>query len=127
MNVVDSSAWLAWFAEQENAGKFKSAITTTEELLVPVICLYEVFKVLLRETSETDALLGVSIMQQGKIIDIDPEIALNAAKFSTEFKIPMADSMIYAISQKHTAILWTQDIDLKGLPGVNYFEKKLAN
>ncbi len=123
MNVVDSSAWLAWFAEQENAGNFKSAITTTEELLVPVICLYEVFKVLLRETSETDALLGVSIMQQGKVIDIDPEIALNAAKFSTEFKIPMADSMIYAISQKHTAILWTQDIDFKGLPGVNYFEK----
>lgn len=127
MNVVDSSAWLAWFAEQENAGKFKNAITTTEELLVPVICLYEVFKVLLRETSENDALLGVSIMQQGKVIDIDPEIALNAAKFSTEYKIPMADSMIYAISQKHTAILWTQDIDFKGLPGVKYFEKKLAN
>ena len=123
MNVVDTSAWLAWFAEEENAGIFKNAITNTEELLVPVICLYEVFKVLLRETSETDALLGVSIMQQGKVIDIDPEIALNAAKFSTEFKIPMADSMIYAISQKHTAILWTQDIDFKGLPGVNYFEK----
>ena len=123
MNVVDTSAWLAWFAEEENAGIFKNAITNTEELLVPVICLYEVFKVLLREKSETDALLAVSIMQQGKVIDIDQEIALNAAKFSSEYKIPMADSMIYAISHKHTAILWTQDTDFKGLPGVKFFEK----
>jgi predicted nucleic acid-binding protein len=124
MNVIDTSAWLAWFAEEENAGIFESAILKTEELIVPVICLYEVFKVLLRETSETDALLAASIMQQGRVVDIDPEIALNAAKISTEHKIPMADSMIYAISQKYTALLWTQDIDLKGLPGVKYFEKK---
>ncbi len=123
MNVVDTSAWLAWFAEEENAGIFKSAITNTGELLVPVICLYEVFKVLLRETSESDALLGVSIMQQGKVIDIDQEIALNAALLSTEHKIPMADAMILSISQKYSATLWTQDTDFKGLPGVKFFEK----
>jgi toxin FitB len=125
MNLVDTSGWLAWFAEEENADKFKEAILKTEELIIPVVCLYEVFKVSLRETSETSALLAVSIMQQGKVIDIDSEIALNAAKIRADHKIPMADSMIYATSQKYSAILWTQDIDFKGLPGVKFFEKKV--
>jgi toxin FitB len=125
MNLVDTSGWLAWFAEEENADKFKEAILKTEELIIPVVCLYEVFKVSLRETSETSALLAVSIMQQGKGIDIDSEIALNAAKIRADHKIPMADSMIYATSQKYSAILWTEDIDFKGLPGVKFFGKKV--
>ena len=108
---------------KKNATKFERAILATDELIIPVVCLYEVFKVLLRETSETQALMAVSIMQQGKVIDIDSEIALNAANISSEYNIPMADSMIYAITKKYNATLWTQDVDFKDLIGVKYFEK----
>jgi toxin FitB len=125
MNVVDSSAWLAWFAGEPNAKQFKNAITDTENLVVPVLCVYEVFKVLLRETGETDALKAITLLQQGKIVDLDTETALNAAKMSHDKNLPMADSIIYTIAEKYNAILWTQDADFKGLPGVKYFPKEV--
>jgi len=123
MNVVDSSAWLAWFAGEPNAKQFKKVITDTENLIVPVLCVYEVFKVLLRETGETDALKAITLLQQGKIVDLDTEIALNAAKLSHDKTLPMADAIIYTIAEKYGAILWTQDADFEGLPGVKYFAK----
>ena len=62
-------------------------------------------------------------MMRGKIIDLDAEIALNAALLSANLKIPMADSIILATAQKYNAVLWTQDIDLDGLPNVRFFPK----
>lgn len=123
MNVVDSSAWLAWFADEPNAKQFEKAITDTQNLIVPVLCIYEVFKVLLRETTETDALKAITLLQQGKVIDIDSETVLDAAKLSFEKSLPMADAIIYTISNKYRATLWTQDSDFEGLAGVTYFPK----
>lgn len=124
MNVVDSSAWLAWFAGEPNAKQFKKVITDTEKLIVSVLCIYEVFKVLLRETNETDALKAITLLQQGNVVDLDTEIALNAAKLSHDKNLPMADAIIYTIGEKYQATLWIQDADFKGLPGVNYFPKQ---
>jgi predicted nuclease of predicted toxin-antitoxin system len=36
----------------------------------------------------------------------------------------MADSLIYASAKIANAIVWTQDEDFKGLPGVKYYTKK---
>lgn len=47
MNVVDSSGWLEYFADTDRADLFAPAIEDTERLIVPVICLYEVFKKIL--------------------------------------------------------------------------------
>ena len=124
MKVVDSSAWLAWFADEPNAKHFKKAITDTQNLIVPVLCIYEVFKVLLRETSETDALKAITLLQQGIVVDIDTETALNAAKLSFDKNLPMADAIIYTIALKNNATLWTQDTDFKDFPGVKYYPKK---
>ena len=44
MNVVDSSAWLEYFANGSNASFFAGPIEATEELLVPSLTIYEVFK-----------------------------------------------------------------------------------
>jgi predicted nucleic acid-binding protein len=123
MNVVDSSAWLAWFAGEQNAEQFEKAITDTNNLIVPVLCVYEVFKVLLRETNETDALKAITLLQQGRVVDLDTETALNAAKLSFEKSLPMADAIIYTIAEKYRATLWTQDADFEGLSGVKYFPK----
>lgn len=123
MNVVDSSAWLAWFADEPNAKQFKKAITDTQNLIVPVLCVYEVFKVLLRETTESDALKAITLLQQGNVIDIDSETALDAAKLSFEKSLHMADAIIYTIAKKYRATLWTQDSDFEGLAGVKYFPK----
>jgi len=121
VNVIDSSAWLAYFANEPNASHFAPAIENISQLLVPSITLYEVFKRVLQQQGEQLALQAVAAMMQGKVIDLDSEIALNAALVSANLKIPMADSIILATAQKYGATLWTQDIDLQGLPNVQFF------
>ncbi len=124
MNVVDSSGWLEYFADGPNADFFAPAIENVSELVVPSISLYEVFKRVLQQRSETEALRAVALMAQGSVIDLDLVLALNAAKLSVDLKLPMADSIILATAQAHDATLWTQDADFKGIDGVRYIEKK---
>jgi len=124
MNIVDSSGWLEYFAEGGNANFFAPAIEDTKNLLVPVICMYEVFKKLLLQSGDNEAQIHVSDMKQGKIIEIDESLALSAAKLSAELKLPMADSLILATARTNNAILWTQDEHFKDLDGVKYIEKK---
>ena len=124
MNIVDSSGWLEYFAEGGNAEFFAPAIEDTKNLLVPVICIYEVFKKLLQLSGDNEAQIHVSDMKQGKVIEIDESLALSAAKLSAELKLPMADSLILATARANNAILWTQDEHFKDLDGVEYIEKK---
>lgn len=123
-NVVDSSGWIEYFADGPNAGFFASAVEDTEGLVVPSITLYEVFKRLLAEPEgEEIALEAVAAMQQGLVVRLDAELALAAAKISSETKLPMADSVILATARDHDAMLWTQDSDFEGVEGVRYVEK----
>ncbi len=124
MNIVDSSGWLEYFAEGGNAEFFASAIEDTKNLLVPVICIYEVFKKLLQRSGDNEAQIHVSDMKQGKVIEIDESLALSAANLSAELKLPMADSLILATARANNATLWTQDEHFKDLDGVKYIEKK---
>ena len=120
MNVVDSSAWVEYFADTKRAKLFASAIEDVDRLVVPVVTMYEVFKKFLRERGESDALQAVSAMQSGQVVDLDVSLALEAGRFD----LPLADSLIYATAQRHGATLWTQDEDFEGLSGVRYFAKR---
>lgn len=124
MNVVDSSGWIEYFTERENASFFLPPIRDLERLIVPTICIYEVFKRLLVERDEDSALLAVGVMSHGREIDLDRNIAIEAAQLSRELKLAMADSIILATAQTHHASLWTQDEHFKGLEGVKYILKK---
>lgn len=123
MNVVDLSAWLSYFAGDDNAAIFAQPIEQTTELLVPSITLTEVFKNILRQCGEEAALTAIAHMQQGQVIPLDAELAVNAATFGVRHKLPLADSIIFATAQKFGATLWTQDNDFEGLPQVNYVAK----
>ena len=124
MNVVDSSGWLEYFAEGPNAEFFAAAIEAKRELIVPVISIYEVFKRVLQQRSEDEALQAVAQMLQGQVIDLDTALALQAAKTSAELKMPMADSIILTTARVHHAIVWTQDEHFEGLADVRYMEKR---
>jgi predicted nucleic acid-binding protein len=123
MNVVDSSGWLEYFADEANAEFFANAIENVEELIVPAISIYEVFKRVYQQRGEGDALQSVAMMEQGKVVELDTTLALSAAKISLDLKIPMADSVILATARSFDAILWTQDVDFKDVAGVEYKEK----
>jgi predicted nucleic acid-binding protein len=124
MNVIDSSGWLEYFISAENASFFAPAIQDVANVVVPTISIFEVFKRILVEKSRTDALEAVAIMYDARVVDLDREIALMAADFSFELKLPMADSIILATARAHEATLWTQDEHFKDLDGVKYIEKK---
>jgi predicted nucleic acid-binding protein len=126
MNVVDSSGWLEYFADGPNADFFAPAVEKIAELVVPSISIYEVFKRVLQQRDESDALQAVAVMQQGTVVDLDTAIALNAAKLSVELKLPMADSVMLATAGAHDATLWTEDADFKDVEGVQYVEKVKA-
>ena len=123
MNIADSSAWLSYFADDSNATMFAHAIETTDELIVPSITLTEVFKCILRQRGEDMALQAIAHMKQGKVIPLDATLAIDAAQYGIECKLPLADSIIYATARKFDALIWTQDIDFKSLTGVKYFPK----
>ena len=123
MNVVDSSAWLAYFADEPNAKHFANAIEAPDSLIVPAITLLEVFKKVAQQRGEGVALQYVAVMQQGRVIALDAGLALLAATLGLRHKLPLADSIIYATSQQSDALVWTQDADFEGLEGVRYFAK----
>ena len=123
MNVVDSSAWLSYFAGDQNSSSFAVPIENIAELLVPSITITEVFKNILRQRDEGDALAAIAHMEQGQIIPLDSGLAIDAATFGVQHKLPLADSIIFATAQKYKAQLWTQDRDFEGLQGVKFFPK----
>ena len=120
MNVVDSSAWLEYFADGPNAPEFAEPIAETERLVVPSITLFEVFKRIRVQRDPGAALYAVAQMRRGRVIDLDGDLAVAAATVSAELGLPLADSIILATSRQEDAVLWTQDADFEGMEGVEY-------
>jgi predicted nucleic acid-binding protein len=124
VNVVDSSGWLEYFADGPNATHFSVPLAAQDELLVPAVSVYEVFKVLLRERGEDAALQGMAAMQRVRVVDLTAALAAAAARLSLKLSLPMADSIVLATARAFDATLWTQDVDFADLAGVRYFPKR---
>ncbi len=123
MNVVDSSGWLEYFVDGPNADFFAPAVEDTSELVVPSISVYEVFKRILQQRSESEALQAIAVMLRGRVMDLDVQVALTAARVSLHYRIPMADSIILATARIHDATLWTQDEHFEHIADVQYVAK----
>ena len=124
LNVVDSSAWLAYFANEPSAADFAPAIEAVDRLVVPAVCLLEVFKIVARQRGEGDALQAVAVMQQGLVVDLDGALALSAARVGLDHRLPLADSIVYATARSLGGVVWTQDEDFDGLLDVQYIPKR---
>ncbi len=122
-NVVDSSAWLEYFADGKNAHRFAKVIENPDSLLVPAITLTEVFKRISQQRNESAAMQYVAVMQQSKVIALDAALALRAAALGLRHQLPLADSIIYATAQASKALVWTQDADFEGLDDVYFWAK----
>jgi predicted nucleic acid-binding protein len=118
--LVDSCGWLEYLADGENAGAYAKALEKLNEVLVPTICILEVFKKVLQERGEGPALEVAALMQRGSVVELDATMAMNAAKFGSELGLPLADSVILATARVHKAPVWTQDAHFKDLPGVRF-------
>lgn len=123
MNLVDSSGWLEYLADGPNAEFFAPPIEDTGSLIVPTISVLEVFKRVLQQRSENEALRAAALMRQGRVVDLDADLALSAAKLGREHGLPLADSVILATARKFGATVWTQDSDFETLEDVRYIAK----
>ena len=123
MNIVDSSGWLEYFSGGANAEHFLTPLQESASLIVPTITLYEVFKVVLREAGENEALQAIAAMQKGTVVDLTASVAMNVAKLSMQHNLPMADSIILATAISYNCVIWTQDSDFKNLKQVKFFPK----
>lgn len=124
MNLVDSSAWLEYFADGPNARTFARAIEAPAKLIVPTIVILEVFKRVAQQRGEGPALQAVAVLHQGRVIDLDAPLALSAARLGLAHRLPLADSVILATARQAKAVIWTQDQDFEGLPDVRYVAKR---
>ncbi len=124
MNLVDSSGWLEYLADGPNSSFFAPALEDTEELLVSTVNIYEVLKRVLQQGGEDAAFRAVAQMERATVADVTASIAMSGATLSAELKLPMADSLILATARTFDAILWTQDGDFEGLPGVEFVKKR---
>lgn len=119
-NLVDSCGWLEYFADGPNASFYAPAIEPVDRLVVPTICILEVFRKVLRQRGENSALQAVAAMEQGIIVSLDVPISLSAARLGADLGLPLADSVILATARAHKALIWTQDADFKKIDGVRY-------
>ena len=123
MNVVDSSGWLAYLAGDEHADFFAAPIENTDDLIVPALSIYEVFKRVLQQRDEHSALETAALMQQGRVVSLDQSVALLSARISTEHKLALADSTMLATARLYKATLWTQDADFESFSEVRFKRK----
>ncbi len=124
MNCVDSSGWLEFFAGGPNAEVFAPAIRDTRRLIVPSLCVFEVFKRIAQQRGQPSALAAVGLMLQAQVQDLDSRLAIAAASLSVDLKLALADSVVLATARLHRAILWTQDADFESLAGVKYVPRR---
>jgi len=124
MNLVDSCGWLEYFADGPNADFYAPALEDPQSLIVPTICLFEVFKRVLQQGGEDAALQAAAAMHQGEIVPLDATLALKAARLSHDLRLPLADSVILATAQSYSGVIWTQDVHFQGLEGVRYIDKR---
>jgi predicted nucleic acid-binding protein len=124
-NLVDTSAWLEYFTNGPNAEYFAKAIEDTDNLIVSVINIYEIYKKILTDKSKSDALEAIALLMQGTVIDFNIDLAIKASQISKEHKLPMADSILLATALKYNSILWTQDQHFENISDIIRYKPKL--
>ena len=137
LNLVDSSGWIEYFTDGPNGGIFAGwcsldahrapggadPLSDASRLVVPTVSLYEVFRVVLRQRGEDDALRVAALMGRGREIPLSSALALEAARLAHEGRVAMADGIILATARLTGATLWTQDVDFEGMRHVRYFPR----
>ena len=126
LNLVDSSGWIEYFTDGPNADIFAEPLSDANRLVVPSLCFYEVFRVVLRERGEDDALRVAASMSRGREVPLTSALALESGRLAQELGLAMADSIILATARLTGATLWTQDADFEDVPQVRFFQGTLS-
>jgi predicted nucleic acid-binding protein len=118
--VVDSSGWVEYMGAGPKAESFARYLDFPETLLLPSVIVFEVYKKVSREHGKTlaEGFLSQAFGFGSRLIALDLELSILAARASLDNRLPMADAIIYATAQRYNAQLVTSDAHFANLPGV---------
>ena len=117
--LIDSSGWFEYITEDTKSQLFAPYFESdSRRILVSPIVIYEVRKLLLQRQSKKVADEFVSQALRHQLVLVDDRIAIDAAVFSIDYRLPMADALIYATAGAASAQLITSDAHFNSLPGV---------
>ncbi len=122
MTLVDSSGWLAYVRDEPHADAYVRHLEG-DDLIVPALVIYEVYKAVVRDDGEEIARSTVARMKESKVVPVDEAVAIDAAHASLAHGLHMADAVIYATARLHDATLVTSDAHFEGLDGVEYIPR----
>ncbi len=123
MFLVDTCGWIEWMTDSPLAANYSHYLAAPDTLIVPTLVQHELYKWLCRETDQPTALSAIAATQTATVIPLDTSLALLAADAAREYKLAMADAIIYATARQHQATLVTSDAHFAGLPHVKYYPK----
>ena len=126
MNIADSCGWLEYFGNGANADFFARAIENTQQLIAPHLVVYEVCKRLRQLYGDDGETRGAAFLDKGRLLGRDLTIMHQAAIAIKVHQLAIADAIIWQTAQTHQTRLYTQDIELKGLPGVMFKARPVA-
>ena len=87
--------------DEETTSKLKNLFDRSKSPYASSITIYEVFKLTLASEDKTAAKIRANtIANEYEVIDVDSEIAEEAASISHRLRIPMADSLIMATARQ---------------------------
>jgi predicted nucleic acid-binding protein len=123
MITLDTSIWIEIFRASESGAKHRPLLSSPNNIVVPTLVQYEIFKWLAREQSVEDANRAITFTDDCHVVEMTTAIAILAAELSAAHKLHATDAIIYATAQLSDAKLLTHDAHFKVLPDVEYFEK----
>ena len=123
MLVIDTSAWIEWFAASPAGQTVASHLPDRPSRLVPTIVQLELAKWLARERYEHAANEVIALTHLCNIVPLSTKIAIAAAKACHTHNLATADAVIFATARTYDADLLTCDRDFEDLPGVIYVPK----
>jgi len=120
LSIVDSSGWVEYMGAGPKADSFARYLDFPEYLLLPSVIVFEVYKKVSREHGKTLAenFLSQAFGLGSRLIALDLELSILAARKSLDNHLAMADAIIYATAQHYNAQLVTSDTHFANLPGV---------
>lgn len=124
--VADASIWIEWLLSGQGSERYSAILANPEAVLVPAITIYEVVRWSLARRQPETAQAAAALMRRGMVVELDADLAAEAALLAHNNRLAMADAIMLATARAYGAELWTQDADFAGLPGVRYFEKPLS-
>lgn len=119
MNIlIDSSMWIEFFSGGAKAKAVEKYLKPPHKIILPSIVSYEVYKKIKSVKGEHLAVMLLAQMERFSTsrVAIDQGLAVQSADISMQYKIPMADAMIYAAAIATDSDVLTMDAHFKGLP-----------